>query len=256
MTWSPPAASPVYQALHKFFPGALPGEAVHRRSMQILQKYGFKVENTLLGTSFCPDEINNQSDCLAVYLQDYWGEVFPMGGISGTPFTGVTGFAAFSSHVADEGNILVAFGPHVGISEEGEVGKIERNGQANISSACGAVIGAYNACRCGWTTGSIDESSYDMQMDFCKRQIAPHADAIARTENPMAALSHQSYQMVKNSMFNSVNTKFGNGYLCLLGGIQVNMPPGIPDHFYPVTFELRREGEPTIDLIKELREFS
>mmetsp|Transcript_105740 Transcript_105740/g.276128 ORF Transcript_105740/g.276128 Transcript_105740/m.276128 type:complete len:96 (-) Transcript_105740:202-489(-) len=95
-----------------------------------------------------------------------------------------------------------------------------------------------------------------MQMDFCKRKIAPHADAIARTENPMAALAHQSYQMVKDSMMSSVNTKFGSGYLCLLGGIQINMPPGIPDHFYPVTFELRKEGEPTIDLIQEMRDFS
>jgi len=256
MSWSPPAQSPVYQSLHKFFPGALPGEAVHRRSMQVLLKYGFTSENTLLGTSFCPDEINNQSDCMAVYLQDYWGEVFPMGGISGTPFTGKTGFGAFSSHVADEGNILVAFGPHVGISEDGEVGKIPRKGQANISSACGAVIGAYNACRCGWTEDSSDASGYDMQMDFCKRQIAPHSEAISRTENPMAALSHQSYYMVKDSMMQSVNTKFGNGYLCLLGGIQINLPPGIPDHFYPVTFELRKEGEPTIDLIREMREFS
>ncbi|CAK0795713.1 unnamed protein product [Prorocentrum cordatum] len=256
MSWSPPAQSPVYQSLHKFFPGALPGEAVHRRSMQVLLKYGFTSENTLLGTSFCPDEINNQSDCMAVYLQDYWGEVFPMGGISGTPFTGKTGFGAFSSHVADEGNILVAFGPHVGISEDGEVGKIPRKGQAKISSACGAVIGAYNACQSGWTEDSTDEESYDMQMDFCKRQIAPHSEAISRTENPMAALSHQSYYMVKDSMMQSVNTKFGNGYLCLLGGIQINLPPGIPDHFYPVTFELRKEGEPTIDLIREMREFS
>ncbi|CAK0879572.1 unnamed protein product [Prorocentrum cordatum] len=256
LTWSPPAVSPVYQALHKFFPDALPGEAVHRRSTLILERYGFKSQNTLLGTSFCSDEINNQSDCLAVLLQDYWGDVFPMGGISGTPFTGRTGFAAFSSHVADEGNILVAFGPHVGISEDGEVGKIPRKGQANISSACGAVIGAYNACRCGWTEDSSDASGYDMQMDFCKRKIAPHADAIARTENPMAALAHQSYQMVKDSMMSSVNTKFGSGYLCLLGGIQINMPPGIPDHFYPVTFELRKEGEPTIDLIQEMRDFS
>ncbi|CAK0823509.1 unnamed protein product [Prorocentrum cordatum] len=256
MSWSPPAQSPVYQSLHKFFPGALPGEAVHRRSLQVLQKYGFTSENTLLGTSFCPDEINNQSDCMAVYLQDYWGEVFPMGGISGTPFTGKTGFGAFSSHVADEGNILVAFGPHVGISEDGEVGKIPRKGQAKISSACGAVIGAYSACRSGWTEDSQNEDSYDMQMDFCKRQIAPHSEAIARTENPMAALAHQSYYMVKDSMMKSVNTKFGNGYLCLLGGIQINLPPGIPDHFYPVTFELRKEGEPTIDLIREMREFS
>jgi hypothetical protein len=254
MTWSPPASSPLYQSMHKFFPGALPSEAVHRRVKSVLTRYDFTDDNTLLGTSFCPDEINNNSDGLAVQLQEYWGEVFPMGGISGTPFTGKTGFAAFSSHVADEGHILVAFGPHVGISPEGVIGKIPRDGQANISSACGAVIGAYGACMDGWT--EADVSGYDLQMDYCKRSIAPHAEAISRTENPMAALSHQSYQMVKDSMFESVNTKFGSGYLALLGGIQLNMPDGYADHFYPVTFELRREGQPTINLIHELREFS
>merc|ERR1719362_1219795 len=120
-----------------------------------------------------------------------------MGGISGTPFTGRTGFAAFSSHVAQDGNILVAFGPHVGLSEDGEVGKIPRKGQANISSACGAIIGAYQACLTGWTKESADGPSYDLQMDFCKRQIEPHVDSIVRTEDPMAALAHQSYLIVK-----------------------------------------------------------
>merc|ERR1712107_647869 len=119
---------------------------------------------------------------------------------SGTPFSGKTGFGAFSSHVADDGHILVAFGPHVGISEDGVVGKCLREGQAAQSTACGAVVGAYNACRCG-TLPEASSDSYDMQMDFCKRQIAPHAEAISRTENPMASLAHQSYQMVKDVMF-------------------------------------------------------
>lgn len=70
----------------------------------------------------------------------------------------------------------------------------------------------------------------------------------------MAALAHQSYVMVKEVLFNSVNTKFGQGSLCLLGGIQINMPTGYSDHFYPVTFEVRQEGQPTIDLISEMRE--
>jgi len=255
MTWSPPADAPVYKALHKYFPGALPAEAVHRRAIQVLARYGFTDVNTLLGTSFCPDEVNNESDCLGTLMQQYWGEVFPMGGLGGAPFTGKTGFAAFSSHVADEGHILVAFGPHVGITEEGEVGKVLRRGQCCSSAACGAVTGAYGACVAGWSDGaSADESGYDLQMDFIKRWVYPHVEAISRAENPMAALTHKSYEMVKDSMFESVNTKFGDGYLCLLGGITLNLGEKYPDHFFPLTFELRREGHETIDLLHEMKQ--
>jgi hypothetical protein len=255
MTWSPPADSLVYQTMHKFFPGALPAEAVHRRAITVLERYGFTAENTLLGTSFCPDEINNEPDCLGVVMQRHWGEVFPMGGLGGAPFTGKTGFAAFSSHVADEGHILVAFGPHVGISEEGEVGKVLRRGQRCASAACGAVTGAYSACCAGWTADDgEDASGYDLQMDFIKRWVAPQVPSLSRSDNPMASLTHASYGMVREVMFESVNTEFGSGYLCLLGGITLNLGPGYPDHFYPVTFELRRSGETPIDLISEMKE--
>jgi len=255
MSWSPPAHAPVYQTLHRYFPGALPAEAVHRRAISVLEKYGFTDTNTLLGTSFCPDEVNNESDCLGPIMQAHWGEVFPMGGLGGAPFTGKTGFAAFSSHVADEGHILVAFGPHTGISEEGEVGKVLRKGQKCASASCGAVTGAYGACCAGWKDDpDADESSYDLQMDFIKRWVAPQVESISRTENPMAALTHKSYNMVKDVMFESVNTNFGSGYLCLLGGVTLNLGPEYQDHFYPVTFELRRAGEPTIDLMHELTE--
>merc|ERR1712107_455386 len=180
--------------------------------------------NTILGTSVCPDEINNESTDLSVIMQDHWGEVFPMGGISGAPFTGKTGFKAFSSHVADEGHIIVMFGPHVAISETGEVGMCLRAGQSGESTACGAVIGAYNACQMGFDPSEDSGASYDMQMDWIKRQIAPHVGGIARSENPMASLSHQSYQMVKDSIMECVNNDFGSGYLCLIGGIQINLP--------------------------------
>jgi len=244
----------VYQTMQTYFPGALPGMAVHERLVQVLERYGFDNDNTILGTSVCPDEINNEATDLPVLMQDYWGEVFPMGGISGAPFTGKTGFKAFSSHVADEGHIIVMFGPHVAISETGEVGKCLRDGQSAESTACGAVIGAYNACQMGFDPADPSES-YDMQMDWIKAQIAPHVNGIARSENVMASLSHQSYQMVKDKIFEVVNNDFGSGYLCLIGGIQINLPIGLEDHFLPCTFELRRAGEPTIDLLQEMKEF-
>jgi len=252
---SPPAISPIYEAMHRYFPGALPGQAVHERTLRIIERYGFTDENTIMGTSVCPDEINNESKDLPVVMQDHWGEVFPMGGISGAPFAGKTGFKAFSSHVADNGNIIVMFGPHVGISDTGEVGMCLRHGQRAQSTACGAVIGAYKACLSGGEV-SGDAGAYDMQMDWIKQQIAPHVDGIQRSESPMAALSHQSYAMVRDKIFDVVNNDFGSGYLCLVGGIQVNLPSPMEDHFLPCTFELRRAGEPSVDLLRELKEFS
>eukprot|EP00401_Gymnodinium_catenatum_P037450 CAMPEP_0117485922 /NCGR_PEP_ID=MMETSP0784-20121206/15212_1 /TAXON_ID=39447 /ORGANISM="" /LENGTH=701 /DNA_ID=CAMNT_0005280519 /DNA_START=74 /DNA_END=2176 /DNA_ORIENTATION=- len=243
LSWSPSRESPVYRALQTYFPGALPGQAVHQRTLRIFGRYGFEDKNTIFGTSLCPDEINNESFGLPVLMQEFWGEVFPMGGISGAPFAGKTGFKAFSSHVAEDGNIIVLFGPHVAISATGEVGYCHRSGQDKQSTACGAVIGAYKACRQGWSPSAATAGAYDRQMDWIKQQIAPHARAIATSENPYAALAYQSYEMVKDKIFSVVNNDFGSGYLCLVGGIQINLPDGMDDHFLPCTFELRRAGD-------------
>merc|ERR1712032_1338633 len=97
---------------------------------------------------------------------------------------------------------------------------------------------------------------YDLQMDFIKRWVTPRVQDISKADEPLASLTHASYSMVKKVMFDSVNTEFGSGYLCLLGGITLNLGPNYPDHFYPMTFELRRAGEPKIDLLHEMLEIS
>ncbi len=92
------------------------------RSSKILENLGFTPENTLFGSSICPDEINNELGDLANLLYSKWGEEFPMGGLAGIPFVGPTGYNAFSHHVPENGNILLLFGPHVSISSKGKIG--------------------------------------------------------------------------------------------------------------------------------------
>jgi hypothetical protein len=246
--WSPQPGSKCARAIKDFFPGALPGQVVHARSRTVLtEKFGLETSNTLLGLSMCPDEINHEKSDLSNLLSNYWGESFPLGGISGAAFSGKTGFAAFSHHVPDGGNVLVFFGPHVGISKTGEIGKYLRKGQHKHSTACGAVIGAYNPCCDGKCDASFDEQ--DMQMGWIKKQLAPHARRIQQQSSPMAALSFQAYEMVKQSILDVVNNDFGEGYLILIGGIQINLQPPLEDHFLPLTFEVRKKGEPTMDLL-------
>ena len=69
--------------------------------------------------------------------------MFPLSGLGGLPFTGRTGWNAFSSHCPSNGNIVILFAPHIGIDKNGKVGQITRDGQTEPSPSCGAAIGAY-----------------------------------------------------------------------------------------------------------------
>jgi len=244
--WTPSTHSKCFETLHTHFPGSIPGRVVHSRSLDVLEQEPFNCtpENTLYGNSVCPDEINHMPGGLPEVMKDYWGKCFPLGGISGAPFSGKTGFGAFSAHVPKDGNIIVLFGPHVGISEEGVIGKHLRQGQDHASTACGAAIGAYNCCK----DGAYDDSEFDqndMQMAWIKAQIAPHAERLSKTPNPMAALAYQAFEMVRTKLNSIVNCNFSKGYLILIGGIQINMPIGYEDHFQPLTFEIRSKDQPT-----------
>ena len=87
-------------------------------------------ENTLFADCSCPDEINHDDpdeDITSLFTKR-WGEIFPLSGLAGFPFTGKTGWGAFSGHCPEDGHIVVLFAPHVGIDSNGEVGKITREG--------------------------------------------------------------------------------------------------------------------------------
>lgn len=98
------------------------------------------------------------------------GGVFNLGGLGGVPFVGKSGFGAFLSHVPDSGKVLIIYGPHVGISNEGVVGKVERVGQSKASGACGAGIGAYKALMKG-PRGPNDK--FDYQEEFIIDRLEP-----------------------------------------------------------------------------------
>lgn len=72
-----------------------------------------------------------------------------MGGLSGIPFTGKGGFDAFSNHVPENGNLFVLFAPHVGITQDGKIGKFKRHGQNEESTTCGASLGALSLLKNG-----------------------------------------------------------------------------------------------------------
>jgi hypothetical protein len=87
--------------------------------------------------------------------------MFPLGGLAGFPFTGKTGWGAFSSYCPNDGNIVILIAPHVGIDHTGCIGKVTREGQDHATSACGAAIGALGALEADPEAGNFKNGYLD-----------------------------------------------------------------------------------------------
>eukprot|EP00927_Polykrikos_kofoidii_P047924 TRINITY_DN42200_c0_g2_i1.p1 TRINITY_DN42200_c0_g2~~TRINITY_DN42200_c0_g2_i1.p1 ORF type:complete len:597 (-),score=46.07 TRINITY_DN42200_c0_g2_i1:312-2102(-) len=256
LEWAPPYDSECFATLHEAFPGAMPGHALMLRATGVLKSLGIRSDNTLYGQSICPDEINNEPGDLASIMRAYFGNCFPMGGIGGAPYCGKTGFGAFSSHVYDGGHIVILFGPHIAISESGELGQYLRTGQSKHSTACGAVLAAYDSCCKAADSGSAGEDEHDpldMQQCWLRQQIGRQLDTIRSSKTPIAALVHESYEAIKEKLLSITHTNFGSGYLVLIGGIQINMPTPWQDHFQPLMFQVESKDSASADLLSTLQ---
>ena len=159
---------------------------------------GFTAENTLYADCSCPDEINHDDpeEDITSLMHTRWGECFPLGGLAGLPFTGKTGWGAFSSHCPTDGNIVVMFAPHVGVDCNGNIGKVTREGQSFASSACGAAIGALGAVAADANETKFLNGYQDQQMDCIKHLLGPHVENIKKSENEQAALAFKMYEIV------------------------------------------------------------
>lgn len=133
-------------AMAKFFPGAMNSVDLDATLAKTLYDMGYTKANTLFAASTCPDEVNYKEGELIELMSKRWGEIFQLGGLGGVPFVGKAGFGAYAHHAAEvDGKMLIVFAPHVGVEYDGKVGALRRANQEEVSTACGAAIGAYNA---------------------------------------------------------------------------------------------------------------
>lgn len=250
----------ISETAKKFFPKAEDGKIILKKVKNVLKRLDIDATNTLYAQSICPDEINHEQGDITELFRDHIGEVFHLGGLAGIPFTGKTGFAAFSHHVPDGGNLFVLMAPHIGISDDCQLGQYSRDGQAHNGAACGAACGAYKLC-CSKTADEIPNlhvpaNFNDYQMNFIIDEISKRVDIIKAKggENEQQAeLAQQCYDISKNFLDQILSTDFGHGKgrLLVLSGIQINMPRPMNDYFQPRCFYLLQQGQEPLDLFQE-----
>jgi hypothetical protein len=249
-----PAENPAFDKIVKsFFPSALSNKDLEMRVVSVLANKGFTGPNTLLATSLCCDELARrlEDDFVKIY-----GDNFNLGGLSGFPFAGNTGFGAMAAHIPDNGNCLMIYGPHVGISKDGTVGKVERSGIALVDTCCGSAVAASNYLK-GITEGGATistkiQSFTDFQQGAVQELILPHGKRLKDAKNRMLELPYALYDSQDLLMREIVKTgasglKKGTA---MLGGIQINTGPDTLDYFHPLRFDfVDNEGEVIEDLL-------
>jgi len=224
----------------KNFPGAISNTKLVKNVVKALEKKGFTPDNTLVATSLCADELARvlEDDFVEIY-----GQNFNLGGLSGFPFAGNTGFGAMSAHVPDNGFCLLIHGPHVGITKDGVIGKVERSGIALVDKCCGSAIAASNYLK-SITDGTANinpriQQFTDFQQGAVQELILPHGLRLEDAEDRMKELPYALYDsqdFLVRDIIDNGKGKIKQG-LAILGGVQINTGPETDDYFHPLRFD-------------------
>jgi hypothetical protein len=233
------------QAIEANFPGAAHQSVILSAVNKTLKTHNF--QHILFATSCCPDEINRDLDD---YEGSSMGRPFCMGGLAGFPFVGKTGFGAFMHHVAENGIMLIICASHVGVHENGEIGKLRRLGMKEDSTACEASIEAYNFLKADPSrvhaiiardanVYPAFNDHYDYQQAYLQVVVAKRYDEIANAPNPMAKLARVVYDQIILDI-HAIMPKERHFPVAVLGGIQINIESedgnNEEDYFMPVEF--------------------
>ena len=241
------------------FPGAISNQDFVTGAVGLLAKKGYNGENTLLATSLCCDELARQ---LEDDFNGIYGNNFNLGGLAGFPFAGRTGFGAMAAHIPDDGFCLIVYGPHVGVTADGTVGKVERSGISLVDTCCGSAVAAsgyVDSIMSGTKDVSVGIQGFnDFQQQGVQELILPYGKRLADSENRMVELPYALYDsqdMLMTEIVGAGSTGIKKG-LAMLGGIQINTGPDTPDYFVPLKFDyMNYHGEEeTVDLLPELTE--
>lgn len=211
----------IAQHIKSNYPNALEIRSLEQKITSELNLNGFILSRTIWGTSICSDEINNSFNILS--RQFVGPGPFHFGGISGIPFTGKTGVAAFASHIPTNGNAFILYGPHIGISKQGTVGEILRQRQNSDSTCCGSIIAGLNSISSG--EGFETDPIHDYQQHTVVNMLSKKKKEILAGNNTTMQSTEVAYEYIRDEIKSLVKgaTNIPSGTkVFLMGGIVIN----------------------------------
>lgn len=224
------------QVVKGYFPNAKDAKdtSIHYLGkMQI--EHELDISRVLMATSVCSDDINVPS---TTFFNVLFGP-FIMGGLGGLPFAGQTGMTAFAHHIPDEGSAFIFYGPHIGITLDGDLGKMYRPRQENTGNSCGALMLALSRIQDENYAPVINDDDYQ-QMKL-EESLLPYREQILESESQTKAITEATYELIDQKIHDHLKAckdEFHVDQVTLLGGIIINTDYGLDDYFDARNFEV------------------
>jgi hypothetical protein len=227
----------IEQKIREHFPKAEAGSHITETYLAYLADYYKEdLKKMLFATSVCADDINVSTDFRRVLTRP-----FTMGGLGGIPFAGFTGMVAYAHHIPDGGSGFIFYGPHIGITDGGELGRMRRPGQARLSNSCGALMLALSRLESEDDIYVLTNVEYDYQQILLERTVMPYKHEILVAKNRTKAITEVTYKNIDKQLHFLIR-KAKNEFTCkrifLLGGIIINTSPGLHDYVDVRNFEV------------------
>ena len=159
------------EALDRHFPGATPESEYIDKTTSRLNGEGFTDANTIACVALCRDEVTRP---LFSNVERVWGPAFSFAGLAGMVTAGRTGLSAAIHHapIVDGRRRFVIYAmAHIAIDAGGTIGRLERPGVPDPSSACGALVAFRDELREGALVVEFDR--YDTEQSLLKHRLLP-----------------------------------------------------------------------------------
>ncbi|MEM9362502.1 MAG: hypothetical protein AAGA43_07705 [Bacteroidota bacterium] len=224
------------EVVKSHFPTAIDAKDTSIQYLGKMQlEHNIDISKVLMATSVCSDDINVPS---TTFFNVLFGP-FIMGGLGGLPFAGQTGMTAFAHHIPDEGSAFIFYGPHIGITLDGDLGKMYRPRQEETGNSCGALMLALSRFQDGDYRPVLNDDDYQ-QMKLEESLLAYRED-IVNSENQEKAITEATYDIIDKKIHEhivSCKNEFHVDKVTLLGGIIINTDYGLDDYFVAKNFEV------------------
>jgi len=225
------------KVVREHYPNAIDAKDTSIQYLGKMQNdHGIDISKVLMATSVCSDDINVPSTSFFNVLF----RPFVMGGLGGIPFTGQTGMTAYAHHIPDEGSAFIFYGPHIGVTSDGELGKMYRPRMEKPGNSCGALMLALD--RLGDESYIPNKSNDDdFQQMKLEESLIPQREQILNSDNPQKAITDAAYEVINKKVHEYVKTckdEFKVDKVTLLGGVIINTDHGVDDYFDARNFEV------------------
>lgn len=231
----------------QYYPNAQTGTEVTETYLALLEKeYKTDLKKMLFATSVCSDDVNVSTDFRRVLSRP-----FTMGGLGGLPYAGFTGMVAFSHHIPDGGDAFIFYGPHIGITDEGELGRMRRIGQERITNSCGALMLTLERFKRSELMPAYTPLNmyYDTQQYQLEQSLMPYKHEILTAKHQNKTITDFAYSVIDYQLKYIVAMaakEFSCDRIFLLGGVVINTSEEYNDYVDVRNFDvinLRDEGD-------------